>query len=102
MPLELAETDKVELPEPATEVGLKLAVTPRGNPLRLRLTVPVKPFTAVMVVVYEVEFVPPSVTVCELGVAAMVKSPVVAAFTTSVTEAECVVELPLVPVMVSV
>jgi hypothetical protein len=44
---------------------------------------------------------PPRVTVCELGVAAMVKSPVTCAFTTSVTVVECV-KLPLVPVMVSV
>jgi hypothetical protein len=43
----------------------------------------------------------PCVTVCELGVAAMVKSPVAAEFTTSVTVVECV-KLPLVPVMVSV
>ena len=101
MAWELAETDKVDLPEPATDVGLKLAVTPLGNPLKLRLTAPVKPFTAAMVTVYEVELVPPSVTVCELGVAEMVKSPAVAEFTTSVTLAECD-RAPLVPVMVSV
>ena len=41
------------------------------------------------------------VTVCELGVAAMLKSPAVAAFTTSDTVVECT-KLPLVPVMVSV
>lgn len=35
------ETVSAELPEPETEVGLKLAVAPVGNPLRLRFTVPV-------------------------------------------------------------
>ncbi len=49
--VEAVETDKVEFPEPATEVGLKLPVAPLGKPLTLRFTVPVKPFTAVMVVV---------------------------------------------------
>jgi hypothetical protein len=33
----------VEEPEPVTAVGLKLAVAPEGNPLTLKLTVPVKP-----------------------------------------------------------
>jgi hypothetical protein len=47
----LVETDKVELPDPATEVGLNAPVAPLGNPLTLRLTVPVKPFSAVRVVV---------------------------------------------------
>jgi hypothetical protein len=49
--VELVETDKVELPEPTTVVGLNTPVAPLGNPLTLRLTVPVKPFTAVRVVV---------------------------------------------------
>ena len=40
LPWELAETDKVEFPEPATEVGLKLPVTPLDNPCTLKLTVP--------------------------------------------------------------
>ena len=44
-------TDKVELPEPTTEGGLNAPVAPLGKPLTLRLTVPVKPFTAVKVVV---------------------------------------------------
>ena len=45
------ETVSVELPEPAIEVGLKLAVAPVGNPLTLRFTVPVKPFRALIDVV---------------------------------------------------
>ncbi len=48
---ELVETNRVELPEPATEVGLKLPVAPLGNPLTLNVTVPVKPFNAVTLVV---------------------------------------------------
>jgi hypothetical protein len=43
----------------------------------------------------------PCVTVCELGVAEMLKSGVGTAFTTSVTVVECV-KLPLVPVIVIV
>ena len=45
-------TVSVEVPEPVTEVGLKLALTRDPNPLTLRPTVPVNPFTAVMVTVY--------------------------------------------------
>jgi hypothetical protein len=41
----------VELPEVETEVGLKVPVAPVGRPLKLRFTVPVKPFTAAMVAV---------------------------------------------------
>lgn len=44
-------TLRVEVPEPATEVGLKLAVTREPSPLTLRFTVPVNPFTAAMVTV---------------------------------------------------
>ena len=91
-------TDIVELPEPATEAGLKLAPAPLGNPLTLKLTLPVKPPDAVAVAVYDVPA--PAVTVCELGVAVIVKSGVGGAFTTSVTLAECT-RLPLVPVMVN-
>ncbi len=47
----LVVTDMVELPEPATEVGLKLAVAPLGKPMALKVTVPAKPFTAATVAV---------------------------------------------------
>jgi hypothetical protein len=44
-------TVKVEVPDPVTDAGLKLAVTREGSPLTLRLTVPVNPFTAPIVTV---------------------------------------------------
>lgn len=47
----LTLTLRVEVPEPATEVGLKVAVTREPSPLTLRFTVPVNPFTAAMVTV---------------------------------------------------
>jgi hypothetical protein len=43
-------TVKVDVPEPLMEVGLKLAIAPLGKPLTLKLTDPVKPFTADTVV----------------------------------------------------
>ena len=46
-------TDKVEVPEPVIEVGLKVGVTRDPCPLTLRFTVPVNPFTGEMVTVYE-------------------------------------------------
>jgi hypothetical protein len=39
----------VELPDPVTDVGLKLAVAPVGNPLALNATLPLNPFEAVIV-----------------------------------------------------
>jgi len=44
-------TVRVEDPEPATEGGVKLPVAPAGNPLTLKVTVPVKPPEAVTVAV---------------------------------------------------
>jgi len=44
-------TLRVEVPEPVTEVGLKVPVTRDPSPLTLRLTVPVNPFVPVMVTV---------------------------------------------------
>jgi hypothetical protein len=41
----------VELPEPATEPGLKLALAPDGRPDALKVTDPVNPFTALTVAV---------------------------------------------------
>jgi hypothetical protein len=49
--VELVETDRVALPALAIEVGLKMPVAPLGNPVTFKLTVPVKPLTAVTVVV---------------------------------------------------
>jgi hypothetical protein len=45
------ETLSVEVPEPTTELGLKLAVAPVGKPLTLSDTVPLNPATAVTVAV---------------------------------------------------
>ena len=41
-------TVSVELPAPVIDVGLKVAVAPAGNPVRLSATLPLKPFTAVV------------------------------------------------------
>jgi hypothetical protein len=45
------ETVSDEVPEPATDVGLKVAVAPVGNPLTLRFTVSVNPSRGLIVVV---------------------------------------------------
>ena len=75
----------VELPEPpATEVGLRLAVAPDGAPDgRLKLTVPVKPFCGVTVMVLVPLF--PCVTVTLVGDADRLKFGVAAAFTVRLT-----------------
>ena len=83
--LVLVVTDIVDEPEPVTDVGLKLALAPAGNPLALKLTTPLNPPEPATVAVYEVPL--PAVTVWEAGVAEMEKSPTTGAFTTSVTEA---------------
>jgi hypothetical protein len=44
-------TVMVEEPEVVTDGGLKLAVAPEGNPLALKVTVPVKPCSAATVAV---------------------------------------------------
>lgn len=77
----LVLTDMVDDPEPVTEVGLKLALAPEGNPLTLKPTDPAKPPDPVTVAVYEV--FPPAVNVAEAGVAEIVKSPTTCAFTVS-------------------
>src|SRR5262249_41675948 len=49
----VAEVDTVSVvdPEPVTEAGLKLAVTPDGSPLTLKLTASANPFDAVTLTV---------------------------------------------------
>ncbi len=47
----LVVTVSVELPEPVTLVGEKVPTAPAGNPLTLRVTAPVKPPAAAMLVV---------------------------------------------------
>jgi hypothetical protein len=48
-------------PEPVTDAGLKLPVTPDGSPDTPKFTAELKPFTGVTVTVYET--FPPAVTV---------------------------------------
>ena len=47
----LVVTDIVELPDPATELELKLYLAPLGRPVALKATVPLKPFSAAIVAV---------------------------------------------------
>ena len=62
----------VEDPEPETELGLKLAVAPDGNPLTPKVTFPVNPLEGVTLTVL---FVPlAGATVWEDGVAETEKS----------------------------
>ena len=49
--LELVVTDMVDEPEPVTDVGLKLALAPLGNPLVVKLTALLKPPEPVIVAV---------------------------------------------------
>jgi hypothetical protein len=82
----LVFTVSVEEPEVVTDVGLKVAVAPVGNPPTLSPTVPPNPFSAPTVTVYVAAI--PALTDCDDGVAVMVKSGGGGtAFTTSVTVA---------------
>jgi hypothetical protein len=45
----LVVTEIVELPDPVTDVGLKVAPAPEGNPLTVKPTLSVNPFKAVTV-----------------------------------------------------
>ena len=90
---------RVELPEPVTDDGLNVAVVRLGNPVTLRLTEPLKPFTLEIVTEYVV--LVPLETVLLAGLAVMVKSGFGAGFTTNVTVVEWL-KLPLVPVTVRV
>lgn len=67
----MVEMVAVELPDPVTEAGLKVAVASDGKPVILNMTTPLNPFTAVIFAVYVVPA--PFFTVCELGVAEIVK-----------------------------
>jgi len=75
--LPLVVTVIVDVPDPVTVAGEKLAVVaPVGNPLALRVTTPANPFSAPIVAVYVVEL--PAITVCVFGLAETVKSGAVA------------------------
>jgi hypothetical protein len=82
----------VEVPEPVTLVGLRVAVRPEDG-LAVRVTVPLNPLTAAIVIV-DVP-VAPALIVILVGLAAMVKS-----WTTKLTWVEAVL-VPLVPVTVT-
>jgi hypothetical protein len=49
--VELVVTVSVELPDPVTVAGTKLAVTPDGKPLALSVTTPLNPFNTPMLAV---------------------------------------------------
>lgn len=76
-------TVMVDEPEPVTVIGLKLAVAPVGRPVAVKVTVPLNPLMAAMLVVYCV--ILPCTTVWDVGVAEIVKSGFVFGFTTNVT-----------------
>ena len=88
-------TLSVDVPEPVTDAGLKVAVAAGGRPLAASVTEPVKPFTALIVPVYAV--LPPWGTFCDPGEAMILKSDV--PLTTNDTCAMCW-RVPLVAVMV--
>jgi hypothetical protein len=90
-------TVRVDVPEPATDVGLNVAVAPDINPLTLKLTFPANPLSPVTVTVYVA--LDPRVTVWEVGDAEIEK--LGAGFTVKLTVVECF-SPPLVPLMVTV
>jgi hypothetical protein len=92
-------TVRVEVPEPVTEVGLKVPVTRDGSPLTLKLTAPANPLVPVMVTVY----VPDDdrATLRLVGETEMVKFGGFTEFTVRVTVVVWV-RAPEVPVMVMV
>lgn len=93
-------TLRVDVPEPVTLVGLNEVVTREPCPLALKLTVPVNPFTAPIVIVEVPAF--PRVTVILAGESEIVKFGVPPdEFTVSVMVVVWV-RLPEVPVMVTV
>lgn len=65
-------TDRVEEPEPVTEVGWKEAEAPEGKPLTEKLTVSVNPFNALTETVYAAPF--PCAADCDDGDTEMEKS----------------------------
>jgi hypothetical protein len=93
------ETDNVELPPALTEAGLRLAVTPAGAPLTLRLTVPAAPeVTAVLIVALPAA---PWATLIDAGLALIEKSFTTGTGTVNETVVLCVFA-PSVPLTVRV
>lgn len=90
----------MELPDPETVEGRKLAVTPVGSPDAVRVTTPVKLLSGIILAV---KLVPvPACVVWELGVADIAKSGVRTGAVTVTVTAPLWVSVPLVPVTVSV
>ena len=82
----------VDEPEPPlTEAGLKVPVAPAGNPLTLKLTVPLNPLEGVTVAV--ILALLPATTDCEAGAADRVK-PGTAVAGESSTRLNCWLEPP--------
>jgi hypothetical protein len=71
--LEAVVTVRVELAPGPIADGLNEAVAPVGNPLMFSPTLPLNEFTAATLTVYVV-VLPPTTTLCEEGVAVIVKS----------------------------
>ena len=88
----------LEVPDPVTEAGEKVAVSGEGNPETLKLTVPENPAWPVIVIGSEPLW--PRFTV-KIFEAEIEKSPVPGAFTSSVTVVLCT-RPPLDPVIVKV
>ena len=89
----------VVVPDPTTVAGVKVAVSGEGNPETLKLTVPVKPAWAVIVIGSEPVW--PRLMVKRFE-AEIEKSPVFGAFTTNVTVVEWTsVPFAAVPVIVT-
>ena len=76
----------LDVPDALTEVGVNTAVTREGWPETLKVTVPVKPAWAVIVIGSEPLW--PRFTVMVFVGEEIVKSPVPCAFTTNVTVVE--------------
>jgi hypothetical protein len=90
---------KVSVLVPVVEAGLNAAVTPAGNPLVVKATLPVKPPVGATVIVLTA--VAPRLIDVVAGLAEMEKFGVAGALTVKLIVAECVV-VPLVPTTVTV
>jgi hypothetical protein len=72
VPLAVAVHDRIEVPEPVTLVGVRVHVIPPRLIASVRLTVPVKPLTAVIVIVDVPDWL--TFTATLVGLAATAKS----------------------------
>lgn len=99
-PDDLAVSVKVLVPPPLTDDGLKVAVTPAGNPVIERPTVPAKPPDGVTVTIDVPVGAVRRLTATVVGLADSENSPCDVDETTSVTDVVWTSD-PLVPVMVS-